>query len=78
MQQASLFLMAIIVPRIDTAIGSLKIDLFISSIVCPGVKPCSIILLLDGWEESISEIIPLSPKFNSEAVLICYSQLTNY
>jgi hypothetical protein len=45
----------------EIAIGSLNVDLQNNSIVWPGVKPCSKILLLDGCEESISDIIPFSP-----------------
>ena len=70
MQSASLFLSAISVPLIDTAIGSLKSARLTSSIICPGVKPCSIRRLLDGCEISISEIMPRSLNFNSAAVRI--------
>ncbi len=69
MQLASFFRIAIIVPLIANATGSLKTDLLTNSISCPGVKPISKILCEDECELSTSVIIALSPNFRSAAVL---------
>jgi hypothetical protein len=73
MQDASFFRTAMIVPRTEKAKGSLNTALLINSISWPGVKPTSKILLEEGCEPSIPDIIPVSPNFKSAAVLIYFN-----
>ncbi len=67
---ASFLLIAMTVPLMARAIGSLNKDLLTNSICCPGVKPISKILCEEACELSTSFMIAVSPMFKSEAVLI--------